>query len=395
MPAMSGALLNYGVDAQRSGPLCSFGRTREAACSRQRLPKRTDGGLEMMLSLGTSTTEPATVQVRMRLAVLCLMLSSCGPVLLGEEEAPAQDSASTPEAGQKPDAAPPIDATMTGLADAGPLPSVVVRVELVDCGNCFVLHAQGMGGHPPYEFEWEDGSLRAERRVCVENAVVGVSVVARDASSARSARQVIHLQGAGDADCAKPMMPAEPPPRPKLCLQNLSLEGTPAANFGQDQAFDAVPWTACTTPPGTTNTPDVGNETVAQTLGPIPKATEGLTYVALGEGEQISQEFCSALPDDGPVSLQLDLARINIGAGIVPETEQVFLEVWGGLSVDCSQRELLWASRALQVGWKTYCITLRPRAFMTQLTFRANADMTQPTPAYLLIDNLKPVDSCP
>jgi hypothetical protein len=32
---------------------------------------------------------------------------------------------------------------------------------------------------------------------------------------------------------------------------------------------------------------------------------------------------------------------------------------------------------------------------MTQLTLHANADMTQPTPAYLLIDNMKIVDACP
>jgi hypothetical protein len=337
----------------------------------------------------------------MRLVVLCLMLSSCGPVRLGDE-ALSQDvssardgsihDASARDAGRNSDAAP-IDPVMT--ADAGPVPSVVVRVESLDCGRCFELYAQGAGGRPPYEFEWEDGSLRAERLVCVDGAVARLAVVARDASASRSAPQVIQLQGPDDADCPQPMIAPEPPPRSKLCLQNLSFEGTPAANFGQDQAFDAVPWSACTSPPGGTNTPDVGNETVAQTLGSIPKATDGLTYVALGEGEQVSQAFCSPLSDDGPVSLQLDLTRINVGAGLVPETEQVFLEVWGGLSVDCSQRELLWASEALKVGWKTYCITLRPRAFMTQLTLRANADMTQPTPAYLLVDNLKPVDACP
>jgi hypothetical protein len=167
-----------------------------------------------------------------------------------------------------------------------------------------------------------------------------------------------------------------------------------AANFGQDQAFDAAPWSACTNPV-VTNTPDIGNETVAQTLGTIPAPTDGVTFLALGEGEQVSQAFCSPLPEDAPVSLELDLARINIGAGLVPETEQVFLEVWGGLSVDCSRRELLWASPALDVGWTRYCITLRPRAFLTQLTLRANSDLTQPTPGYLLVDNLKPVDRCP
>jgi hypothetical protein len=31
---------------------------------------------------------------------------------------------------------------------------------------------------------------------------------------------------------------------------------------------------------------------------------------------------------------------------------------------------------------------------MTQLTLRANADMSLPTPAYLLVDNIKTVDAC-
>jgi hypothetical protein len=324
-------------------------------------------------------------------AVLCLLLSSCGPVLLGEEElANVGDGASS--ISPKSDAATPMDAAAPH--DAAPLPSVAVHIKPLDCGKCFELQAEGAGGHPPYEFEWEDGSVRPLRRVCVEDVDLTLSVVARDAASSRSAPQGIELQRPSDADCPRPMTPPEPQPHARLCLQNPSLEGTPAANFGQDQAFDAAPWTACTNP-SATNTPDIGNDTVAQTLGPIPKPTDGVTFLALGEGEQVSQAFCSPLADDSPVSLEIDLARLNIGAGIVPETEQVFLEVWGGLSVDCSTHELLWASPALQAGWKTYCITLRPRSFMTQLTLRANADMTLPTPAYLLVDNLKPVDSCP
>jgi len=323
----------------------------------------------------------------MRLAVLSLLLSSCGPVLLSEE--PLENAGRWgDDAGPEPDALPPSDAA----TDSGMSPSVLVRVAPVQCGRCFELHARGVGGHPPYEFQWEDGTAGAERIVCADGLTIAVSVTVRDASALRSTPQLIHLQGHLDEQCAPPTPPPEPSPRPRACLQNGSFEGTPAANFGQG-TFDAAPWSACS--PVGVNMPDIGNEMVAQTLGPIPQPTDGLTYVALGEGEQVSQAFCSPLPEDGPVSFELDLARIDIGAGLVPETEQVFLEVWAGLSVDCSRREWLWASPALQVGWQHYCFTVRPSPFMTQLFLRAMADMTQTSPAHLLIDNLKPVDSCP
>lgn len=330
----------------------------------------------------------------MRLAVLCLLLSSCGPVLVGEEKR-AQDASSTSEAGPTSGGgavAARVDASTT--YDAGPVPEVTVGIRPLDCGRCFELHAVGSAGRAPYDFEWGDGTLGAQRVVCVKNAELSVSVVARDATALRSAPQTIHLRRAADADCPQQAMPAEPPPRPKLCIQNGSFEGTPAANFGQGQTFDAVPWSVCTNL-AETNTPDIGNGTVAQTLGPVPEPTEGLTFLALGEGEQVSQEFCSPFPDDAPVAVEFDLTRLNIGAGIVPETEQVYLEVWGGLGVDCSRRELLWTSRALQVGWVRYCAALEPHGYITQLTLRANADMTLPTPAYLAIDNLKAVDACP
>jgi hypothetical protein len=79
----------------------------------------------------------------------------------------------------------------------------------------------------------------------------------------------------------------------------------------------------------------------------------------------------------------------------VPQTEAVFLEIWGGLGVDCSQYERLWASTAVDNAWQRFCVTLRPSSFTTQLTLRGSSDMTSPSPAYVLVDNLQPVDSCP
>ena len=375
----------YGAGHQIPLGLCEFRRSPAA-------PQPSAAGWPVDPFYGSSGYGTSR---RMRLAVLCLLLASCGPVILGEEE-PSLDVAPSGGTGGKTDASPSTDPTPPET-DADEQPSVAVQIKPIDCGRCFEVIAEGSGGKPPYEFEWEDASARVARLVCVEGSTLTLTVVARDSTGRRSAPQAIQLQRALESDCPKPpVTPPAPPPRPKMCLNNPSFEGKPAANFGQDDQFDAAPWSACTNPPTSNNTPNIGNASVAQTLGSIPDPVDGETYLALGEGEQVSQAFCSPLPDDdGPVSLQLDLARINIGAGLVPETEQVFLEIWGGLSLDCSQRELLWASPALQTGWKTFCVTLRPRAYMTQLTLRANADMTLPTPAYLLVDNLKPVEACP
>jgi len=198
------------------------------------------------------------------------------------------------------------------------------------------------------------------------------------------------LEGVADGGCPEPVARPEPKPAAKLCLENPSFDGTPEPNL--DQQFDAKPWSTCTNP-AVTNTPDIGNDEIAQTPG-VPKPTHGATFLGLAEGEQVSQAFCSPLPDGVSLSLELDLARINLNI-LAPETEQVFLELHGGLSVNCSQHELLWASPALRPGWQHFCVTLRPRSFMTQLTLRANTDMTSAAVAYLIVDNLKPVDSCP
>ncbi len=330
---------------------------------------------------------------RMWPALLFVMLSSCGPVLLGEE-ARELDAGNRPSlAGAKSEPPVSVDAAMPSDAGVSPV-AVTVHITSLDCGRCFELEAVASGGRPPYAFEWEDGTQNAMRRVCLQGAEVVLSVLARDAAALRSAAQSVRLQGAADADCEPAQLPAEPKPPAKICLMNLSLEGTPAANFGQEQAFDAEPWSTCTNPPET-NTPDIGNADVVQTLGPIPDPTEGRTFLALGEGEQVSQALCEEFPGDATVSLEMDLTRLNIGAGIVPETEQVFLEIWGGLSVNCSRLEWLWLSPALEPKWERYCITLRPKQYLTQITLRARADQTLSTPAYLAVDNLKVVDACP
>lgn len=316
--------------------------------------------------------------------MLSLILCGCGPVLIGHEGSPQSAGSGAVEE-------PVTAGTPAAMSDTLGL---AITVQSVDCGACFRVSVVGVGGQPPYAFEWEDQSRAAERQVCVTGtaASVELKVVAQDATSARSREYVAHLESDADAGCAPPL---PDPPVPKLCLKNGSLEGTPTPNWGQPQSFDAPPWTACTNPVVATNTPDIGNDTIDQMVAVVPKPTDGLTYLALGEDEQVSQTLCEAVPAGSELHMALDLSRINLGEGVVPETEAVFLEIWGGIAADCSQRELLWASGPLQVGWERRCATLMPHNYMDQLTLRANSDKTQLSPAYLIVDNMVPQSECP
>jgi hypothetical protein len=298
---------------------------------------------------------------------------------------------------QSRDASVVEDDADTHARDASARPTVSVRVQPVDCGKCFDLQAEAAGGVPPYQFEWEDGSRGPTRRVCVQNAVVTLSVVARDATSTRSLTQEFRLEGLADAACPQDLPPIAAVPPALLCLENPSFEGTPVPNLGQGDAFDGAPWDLCSNPAmpaANPNVPAIANETISQLVS-VPKAMDGMTYLALGEGQQVSQPFCSPIDENASLSLELDLSRVDLAQVVGSNSEQVFLEIWGGLAVDCSQRELLWASPALAIGWKRYCVTLHPHSFLNQITLRANSDMTSASLAYLLVDNLKPMDTCP
>ena len=137
----------------------------------------------------------------MRFAVLGLLLSSCSPVLLGEE--PARD------AGVRP-SGPPVHvldaagATADAAVGGDATPSLRVSVKPVDCGACFELQAIAGGGHPPYVFEWTDGSPAVQRKVCVDDDDLTLSVSARDAAGEHSTPQTIRLEALADAPSVKP-----------------------------------------------------------------------------------------------------------------------------------------------------------------------------------------------
>jgi hypothetical protein len=327
-----------------------------------------------------------------------LLLLGCGPVLLGEELPGGQAGASGDASGLA-GATPSQDASTTSGSSGGQVagqPVVSVRINAVDCGRCFELHAQATQGQLPYTFEWEDGSRSAERRVCIDGGDATLWVLAQDASGTPSSRHIIALGSAADAGCApagEPDAGTDAGTAPMLCLDNPSFEGMPTDFFAGGVAFEAPPWTACTNPVSN-NMPAIGNDVTSQT-GTVPPPTDGATYLGLGEGQQVSQALCREVTGGETLHLAIDLARVELGGDLVPQTEKVFLEIHGGLSVDCSQNELMWASPELQPGWQHFCVTLRPQSFTTQVTLRANSDMSLPSPAYLLVDNLQPVASCP
>jgi hypothetical protein len=311
----------------------------------------------------------------MRAAVLMVALVGCGPVRLGEEIAVAT----------------PPDAALVASADSGAKGqlAVVVTVHAAgSCGGCVELTAQANGGRPPYAFTWDDLSTDARRRICHELAGVPLSVRVRDADGISSPANVTRLD-AFDAGCPPPV-----PDPPLLCLQNPSFEGTAAVNSGVPTSFDAPPWSVCTNP-SVSNTPEVLNNTIQQMIAKVPEPTDGLTYLGLGEQEQASQELCAAIPPGSERSFELDVALLDINAGLAPDTERGFLEIWGGVAADCVRRELLWASAPLEAGWRTECVTIRPEHFTNHLTLRARADNTLPSFIYLVVDRLVPVSRCP
>jgi hypothetical protein len=336
----------------------------------------------------------------MRSAVACasLLLAACGPVLLTGDADPHGKSQTSgtgvnavmgemtaQSSGNGGTSAQP------GLAVAQPrdgaAPRALLSVTPSGCGRCFDLVASAVSGVPPYQYQWEDGSRSPTRRVCAVGQAreVTVTVVVQDAAATRSAPNVTVLAPEDvDAACEPTVMPAH-----RLCIMNPSFEGTPAINVGQN--FDAVPWNACSNDPSVSNTPDIANDALGA-IANAPKVQDGATYLSLGQGEQVSQALCEDVQGGELLSLQLDASRLDLAPGDMTE---VFLEVWGGIAADCSQRQLLWASPKLPSSWTRYCINMKPTQYMNQITLRAKTNVASLAPEYLVLDHLVPVDHCP
>jgi len=306
----------------------------------------------------------------MRRAFLLLLLSGCGPVRLGEE--PPSDVE--------------VDAGGTSDLDADSGPSAVVTVRASGgCNTCYELVATGVGGTPPYSFEWEDGLRDAMRTVCPGKDAGTLGVTVRDSSMRRSAPHVTQLESS-DAGCA--------PPAPQICLTNPSFEGTPAINLGTPVKFDAPPWSDCTNPM-VPNLPQIINDTVQQMVGKVPNPTNGSTILVIPEDSQASEKLCRSIQGGRSVSFTIDVARATIADNVNPQTEAAFLEIWGGVAADCSRRENLWASPPLANTWQTYCVTLGPQQFTDNIVLAARSDKTLASSIAIAVDNMKPVTACP
>ena len=334
----------------------------------------------------------------MRSVVACvsLLIAGCGPVLLVGDAPSAGGTATVRDLDAAVGDVPRIDAaiSVTGPDAAiltsnprdGTSPRALLSVTSSDCGRCFNLVADAVGGLQPYQFQWDDGSRSPTRRVCVEGIDrKKVTVVVQDANAKSSAPSVTELIP-DDTDAACP--PAQPRGR-KLCVQNPSFEGTPAINVGQN--FDAIGWSTCSNDSSSSNTPDVGSDALA-VFGSAPKAVNGQSYLVLTQGEQASQILCEPVQGGESVSFQLQVSRVELAPG---DTTKVFLEVWGGIGADCSQRQLLWASPALASSWTPYCVTLKPVEYINQITLRSKTDMASLAPEVMVVDNIVPVDECP
>jgi hypothetical protein len=342
-----------------------------------------------------------------RPAVLgCLLLAACEPVLLVADRdeprgAGSQVAPSTGAADGGSGSPREVDATVapqTAAGNAAPNPStpptseseelleVQLTVKAVDCGSCFDLLASPKGGVPPFLYEWDDGSNSPSRRVCVGSIDLNVWVIVEDGTGARSNAHSALLQtDNGDVSPCGPSTHAA-----QMCLMNPSFEGTPALNTGT--MFDAVPWSACfdSSTDTVSNTPDVASNGLDWTTMVAPLPVDGDTYLALGTAEQASQQICEPLTARSTTKLRLDAMRLDLGGG------DMFLQIWGGVSSSCSQRQLLWVSPALSTTtWETHCATLEPREYMDLITLRAETPMPTLAANFMLVDNLMPVDECP
>jgi hypothetical protein len=329
----------------------------------------------------------------------CVWLAACEPVLLeGDATEPrSTDHHHTPSgAAGFPNASDDVLATgghgepgstmesSAGTAGSNVAPEIQLIIKSSDCGACFELLAQGTGGVPPYRYLWEDRSTSPSRQVCVGTSGQKVSVFAEDQDGVRSRPREADLQTLDSEGCSAGQTQSG------VCLRNLSFEGTATINTGG--LFDATPWSDCVdvANAGVANTPDIASNTLDPVTGIAPPPRDGDTYLAMTNGEQASQQLCAALVAQTEGSLRLDAMRFDLGG---PDT---YLQVWGGQSASCSQRQLLWVSPALSTTWESHCITLRFSEFTDLLTFRAiAADPNTMFPSYIAVDNLVPVDRCP
>jgi hypothetical protein len=258
--------------------------------------------------------------------------------------------------------------------------------------SCVRVEVAANGGNPPYTLHWPDGSNATLRMLCPSmNATYTVSVT-DSATPQRRAQQAETTLSVQVTACPKSA---------SLCLQNPSLEGSPA--FGitwfAPNFFDASSWDDChaTNQDRTPSMPRVAAPiSAAPPNPPFPMPTNGQTYVYLESPppplhESIGQVLCAPLKANTAYSFKLDLASApSDGNGVLLGAARLQLYA----SADpCRRDELLWTSGVLGSSWSTSCVTLKPTQDAVALVLSPIG--ASPERAAVLVDNLVPVDHCP
>jgi hypothetical protein len=268
-------------------------------------------------------------------------------------------------------------------------------ITLACAGDCAEVEAVASGGNPPYAFEWEDGSTRATRRVCLDaDATVSVSATdtAVDADefhydahsvTAELSARVLDCADGGDRDAGQGAG----------CLENPSFEGPVTPD--QFSAFEAPPWNACYAGGFITYSAIADANLWPGQPWSFPDASDGATYLALGQQGGFvgtaSQTLCEPLPAGETLFLRVDLAK-GVSEAPSPEATGQVMQLLGGDS-ECSESTVLWTSPELTAAWTTHCVSITPSADITTLAFRPTA--TGGGEMEGLVDNLVFVDACP
>jgi len=283
-------------------------------------------------------------------------------------------------------------------------------ITLACAGDCADVEAVAHGGHPPYDFAWEDGSTNPQRRVCVDASTeltVSVTDTAFDTEefdydSRTASTDVTAIV----LDCSDSGVPDASVPGGDVCFENPSLEGTPEVNISGGE-FTAPSWTACTGAGRVQITASVWSEEtmVAEQAIPSPAATDGETYMRLmsciapgcfqpfiGEGtDLVWQELCSTMRAGETYSFEIDIASpdaLSASWGNTPGE----LAIWSSSDASCSLDELLWTSPPLTPELRTHCVSVTPARDTRHLSF---AIAVAPGLKMVYFDNIVPVASCP
>jgi hypothetical protein len=171
-----------------------------------------------------------------------------------------------------------------------------------------------------------------------------------------------------------------------LCIENPSFEGPPGVLRMPPN------WTICQ------KTPDTNPSAITRL-----SASNGATYLGLdaetSNRELVGTELCAALVGGQSTSLSIDLGTATL-ASVLPgrPNAPASLQIWGGTN-GCREDELLWTSPTISDldTWKTYCATLTPLKDYRYVVFAPLLDLAAPplALAYVLVDNIVPVPSCP